>query len=151
MGREVKNGTAEGNKKRRSVRMKIDEFVYRLCTENRNFASLATLMPDGSPQVSATWVDSDGEYILINTADGRVKAENMKRDPRVAVSITDSGNPYRQAMIMGRVAEHTYESAEIHINRMAKKYLKLDTYPRTDKNEKRVIFRIKPEKIYKLT
>ncbi len=131
--------------------MKIDEFVYRLCTEGKNFASLATLMPDGSPQVSVTWVDSDGEYIIINTADGRVKTENMRRDPRVAVSITDSGNPYRQAMIMGSVEGDTYEGAEEHINRMARKYLKLETYPRTRKNEKRVIFRIKPEKVFKLT
>jgi len=131
--------------------MKIDEFVYKLCTEGKNFASLATLMPDGSPQVSVTWVDSDGEYIIINTADGRVKTENMRRDPRIAVSITDSGNPYRQAMIMGSVEGDTYEGAEEHINRMARKYLKLDTYPRTRKNEKRVIFRIKPEKIFKLT
>ncbi len=131
--------------------MKIDEFVYRLCTEGKNFASLATLMPDGSPQVSVTWVDSDGEYIIINTEDGRVKARNMRRDPRAAVSITDSGNPYRQAMIMGSVEGDTYEGAEEHINRMAKKYLKLETYPRTRKNEKRVIFRIKPEKVFKLT
>ncbi len=131
--------------------MKIDDFVYKLCTEGRNFASLATLMPDGSPQVSVTWVDSDGEYVLINTAEGRVKAENMRRDPRVAVSIADAGNPYRQAMIMGRVEGDTYEGAEEHINRMARKYLKLDTYPRTRKDEKRVIFRIKPEKIFKLT
>ncbi|OGE23920.1 MAG: hypothetical protein A3J42_09935 [Candidatus Dadabacteria bacterium RIFCSPHIGHO2_12_FULL_53_21] len=131
--------------------MKIDEFVYKLCTEGKNFASLATLMPDGSPQVSVTWVDSDGEYIIINTADGRVKTENMRRDRRVAVSITDTGNPYRQVMIMGSVEGDTYEGAEEHINRMARKYLKLDTYPRTRKNEKRVIFRIKPEKIFKLT
>ena len=131
--------------------MKIDEFVYKLCTEGKNFASLATLMPDGSPQVSVTWVDSDGEYIIINTAEGRVKTENMRRDRRVAVSITDTGNPYRQVMIMGSVEGDTYEGAEEHINRMARKYLKLDTYPRTRKNEKRVIFRIKPEKIFKLT
>ena len=130
--------------------MKIDEFVYKLCTEGKNFASLATLMPDGSPQVSVTWVDSDGEYIIINTAEGRVKAENMRRDARVAVCITDSGNPYRQVMIRGRVEGDTFEGAEEHINRMAKKYLKLDTYPRTRKNEKRVIFRIKPEKVFRL-
>ncbi len=130
--------------------MKIDEFVYKLCTEGKNFASLATLMPDGSPQVSVTWVDSDGEYIIINTAEGRVKAENMRRDARVAVCITDSGNPYRQVMIRGRVEGDTFEGAEEHINRMAKKYLKLDTYPRTNKNEKRVIFRIKPEKVFRL-
>lgn len=130
--------------------MKIDDFVYQLCTEGKNFASLATLMPDGSPQVSVTWVDSDGEYILINTAEGRVKAENMRRDSRVAVSITDSGNPYRQAMVRGRVEGDTYEGAEEHINRMARKYLKLDTYPRTRKDEKRVIFRIKPEKVFRL-
>jgi PPOX class probable F420-dependent enzyme len=131
--------------------MKIDDFIYNLCTEGKNFASIATLMPDGSPQVSVTWVDSDGEYILINTAEGRVKAGNMRRDPRVAVTITDAGNPYRQAMIRGRVAGDTHEGAEEHINMMAKKYLKLETYPRTRKDEKRVIFKIKPEKVFRLT
>jgi PPOX class probable F420-dependent enzyme len=131
--------------------MKIDDFIYNLCTEGKNFASLATLMPDGSPQVSVTWVDSDGEYVLINTVEGRVKSENMRRDPRVAVSIADAGNPYRQAMIRGRVAGDTHEGAEEHINRMAKKYLKLETYPRTRKDEKRVIFKIKPEKVFRLT
>ncbi|MEW6146138.1 MAG: PPOX class F420-dependent oxidoreductase [Thermodesulfobacteriota bacterium] len=131
--------------------MKIDEFVYKLSTDGKNFASLATLMPDGSPQVSVTWVDSDGEHILINTAEGRVKADNMRRDPRVAVTISDAGNPYRQVMIRGRVEGVTREGAEEHINRMAKKYLNLDAYPRTRKDEKRIIFKIKPEHVYKLT
>ncbi len=77
--------------------MKLDEFVYKLCTEGKNFAAVSTLMPDGSPQVSIVWVDADEEYIYINTAEGRLKPRNMRRDKRVAIAIFDAGNPYRQA------------------------------------------------------
>ena len=75
--------------------------------EEKNFAFLATLMKDGSPQVTATWVDIDkNNYtILVNTAEGRVKHRNVSRDPRVAVSIIDSSNPYRMVAIRGKVIE----------------------------------------------
>jgi PPOX class probable F420-dependent enzyme len=131
--------------------MKLDEFVYKLCTEGKNFAAISTLMPDGSPQVSIVWVDADGEYIYINTAEGRLKPRNMRRDKRVAIAVFDAGNPYRQAMVRGIAEEETKMDAEEHINRMAMKYLGLDKYPHSAPGEKRVIFRIKPEKVFMLT
>jgi PPOX class probable F420-dependent enzyme len=131
--------------------MKLDKFVYELCTEGKNFAALSTLMPDGSPQVSVVWVDSDGEYILINTADGRLKPENMRRDGRVAVSIFDSGNPYRQAMVRGKAEEDKNIDAEKHVDTMAMKYLGVDKYPYRGPGETRVVFRIKPEHVFKIT
>lgn len=69
--------------------------------QGKNFGYLAALMPDGSPQVTPTWVDTDGEHILINTALGRLKYENVLRDPRVAVSVSDSANPYNMVSIRG--------------------------------------------------
>jgi PPOX class probable F420-dependent enzyme len=133
------------------VKMKLDKFVYDLCTEGKNFAAVSTLMPDGSPQVSIVWVDADEEYIYINTAEGRVKPENLRRDNRVAVSIFDSLNPYRQAMVRGKAEEDTRIDPEKHIDTMAKKYLGLDEYPHRGPEEKRVVFRIRPEHVFKLT
>lgn len=130
--------------------MKIDEFVYDLCTKGKGFAALSTLMPDGSPQVSLVWVDSDGEHVLINTAEGRQKPENVRRDGRVAVSVFDSENPYRQAMVRGVVTEVTQEGAEDHIDRMARKYLGQEKYPWRQPGEERVIIKIKPEHVYKV-
>ena len=130
--------------------MKLDEFVYKLCTEGKNFAAVSTLMPDGSPQVSIVWVDADGEYIYINTAEGRLKPRNMRRDKRVAIAVFDAGNPYRQAMVKGIAEEDKQKDAEEHADRMAMKYLGLDKYPYRAPGEKRVIFRIKPEKVFKL-
>lgn len=131
--------------------MKLDKFVYELCTEGKNFAAVSTLMPDGSPQVSVVWVDADEEYILINTAEGRVKPENLRRDGRVAISIFDAGNPYRQVMVRGKAEEDKRIDAEKHIDKMAMKYLGLDKYPHRGPGEKRVVFRIKPEHVFKLT
>lgn len=130
--------------------MKIDEFVYDLCTKGKGFAAPATLMPDGSPQVSLTWVDSDGEHVLINTAEGRRKPENVRRDSRVAVSVFDSENPYKQAMVRGVVTDITQEGAEDHIDRMARKYLGQEKYPWRQPGEKRVIIKIRPEHVYKV-
>ena len=80
------------------------------------FAHLSTLMPDGSPQASAVWVDTDGGAIVINSAEGRLKDRNIRRDPRVAVSVTDPENPYRSLMIRGRVAKITNDGADQHID-----------------------------------
>jgi PPOX class probable F420-dependent enzyme len=107
-------------------------------------------MPDGSPQVSILWVDSDGEHILVNTGEGRVKPDNIRRDPRVAIAINDSENPYKTAMVRGVVVEETHDGAEEHIDRMAKKYLGQDKYPFRQPGEQRVVFKIKPEHIYKI-
>lgn len=127
--------------------MKINEFLYDLCTKGKGFAALATLMPDGSPQVSLTWVDADGEHVLINTAEGRRKPENVRRNGRVAVSIFDPENPYKQAMVRGVVTDVTREGAEEHIDRLAMKYIGQDKYPWRGPNEKRVIIKIKPERV----
>lgn len=112
-----------------------------------NFAHLATLMPDGSPQVSPVWVDMDGDRILVNTAEGRVKPRNVRRDPRVAVSIVKQDNPYSTAFIRGRVVEVTHDGAEEHIDKMAKKYLGQDRYPYRRPGEQRVILVIEPEHV----
>ena len=125
---------------------KISEGIRKLL-EAPNFANLATLMPDGSPQVSTVWVDFDGTHILVNTAEGRQKPRNVRRDPRVAVSIYNQQNPYSSAIVRGRVVEITHDGADQHIDRMAKKYLGRDTYPYRQPGERRVIFKIAPEHV----
>lgn len=119
----------------------------RALIEGQNFGHLATLMPDGSPQVSPVWVDHDGTHVLVNTAEGRVKLRNVRRDPRVAISIANQQNPYQMVTIRGRVAEITHEGADAHIDKMAKKYLGQDTYPFRRPGERRVILKIAPEHI----
>ncbi|KPK16501.1 MAG: hypothetical protein AMJ62_05370 [Myxococcales bacterium SG8_38] len=112
-----------------------------------SFAHLSTLMPDGSPQSSPVWIDSDGPQLVINSAEGRVKDQNVRRDPRVAVSVADPDNPYRCLMIRGRVSKITNEGADEHINRMAKKYLGADEYPFRQPGEVRVLYYIEPESV----
>ena len=125
---------------------KLTKGIQKLL-EAPNFASLATLMPDGSPQVTPVWVDFDGTHILVNTAEGRQKPRNVRRDPRVAISTLDHQNPYAYATVRGRVVEITNEGAEEHIDRLAKKYLGRDTYPFRQPGERRVIFKIAPEQV----
>jgi PPOX class probable F420-dependent enzyme len=130
--------------------MSLDSFVYKLCTEGKNFAAVATVMPDGSPQVSLVWVDSDGEHIIINTAEGRLKTNNLRKDNRVAVAIANSNNHYEQAMIRGSVVQESHDGAEEHINSLAKKYLGLDEYPHRQPGEVRIKLKIKPDKVFKI-
>lgn len=112
----------------------------------RVFASLATLMPDGQPQVTPVWTDFDGRHVIVNSAKGRVKDRNMRRDPRVSVALVDPENPYRYLQLQGRVVEITENGADEHINRMAKKYLGLDKYPNRQPGEVRVMYKIEPER-----
>jgi PPOX class probable F420-dependent enzyme len=111
------------------------------------FANLATIMSDGSPQVTPVWCDYDGRHVIINSAKGRVKDRNMRRSPRVALSIMDPKNPYRYLEVRGRVAEITEAGADAHIDKMAKKYLNLEKYPYRSPNEVRVIYKIVPERV----
>jgi PPOX class probable F420-dependent enzyme len=120
---------------------------YRDLFTKRAFASLATLMPDGSPQVTPVWVDLDGDLVVVNTAKGRQKDKNMRRDPRVALALIDPDNPYRYLEIRGRVAEITEDGADAHIDKMAKKYLGVDKYPYRQPSETRVMFKIRPERV----
>ncbi len=110
-----------------------------------SFANLATLMPDGTPQVTPVWCDFDGEHILVNTAKGRIKERNMRRNPSVALSVADPQNPYRYFQIRGKVTEITEQGADNHIDKMAKKYLNVDKYPYRQSGEVRVLFKITPE------
>jgi PPOX class probable F420-dependent enzyme len=112
------------------------------------FAHLATLNPDGSPQVTPVWVDFDGTHLIVNTARGRVKAKNLAREPRVALSIADPENPYRYLGVQGRVIEMTEDGGDAHIDKMAKKYLGKETYPFRAPGEVRVIVKIAPDKVH---
>jgi PPOX class probable F420-dependent enzyme len=126
------------------VAVSLPEGVRKLF-EGRNFAHIATLMPDGSPQVTAVWVEYDGRHILVNSAEGRAKPRNLRHDARVALSIVDQDNPYTSATVRGRVVEITHGGADAHIDKLAKKYLGQDTYPFRQPGEQRVIFKIEPE------
>lgn len=109
-------------------------------------AHIATLMADGSPQVSAVWVDYKDGLILVNSARGRVKDKNMERDARVAVSITDLENPYRGLSIRGRVTRITQEGADEHIDELSRRYLGKD-YPFKQPGEVRVVYYIEPTSV----
>src|SRR5947209_5138446 len=119
---------------------------YRDLFTKRAFASLGTLMPDGSPQVTPVWCDLEGELVVVNSAKGRQKDKNIRRDPRVALAVIDPENPYRYIEIRGRVVEITEQGADDHIDKMAKKYLGADKYPYRQPGEQRVIFKIRPER-----
>jgi PPOX class probable F420-dependent enzyme len=102
-------------------------------------------MSDGSPQVTPVWVDFDGKYILVNTAEGRRKPKNIRRDPRVAIDVIAHNDPYQMVTVRGRVVEVTNEGADEHIDKLAKKYLGQDKYPFRAPGERRVMFKIEPE------
>ena len=118
-----------------------------LASDRKALANLGTVMADGSPQVTPVWFDYDGKVIGVNSAKGRVKDLNMRRDPHVALSIVDPENPYRYLALRGRVVEITETGADDHIDRLAKKYLGQDRYPYRRQGEVRVTYRIVPERV----
>jgi PPOX class probable F420-dependent enzyme len=120
---------------------------YADLLEKPAFGNLGTIMKDGSPQVTPVWVDYDGKYVRFNSALGRVKDKNVRRDPRVSVSLQDPANPYRYLEIRGRVVEITQAGADDHINKLAKKYLGKDVYPFRQPGEVRVLYKIEPDKV----
>jgi PPOX class probable F420-dependent enzyme len=108
--------------------------------EDKNFVFLSSLMKDGSPHVTPTWVDIENGNILINTAIGRIKQKNISRDPRVALAIADQNNPYDMVTIRGKVIEQiSGDSAEEHIDKLANKYIGKDKYPGRSPGEKRIL------------
>lgn len=117
----------------------------RRMLEEPNFASLATLMDDGSPHVSPMWVDLEDGNVLMNTAEGRVKARNVRRDPRVAVCVFDRQRPYSWAQVRGRVVEIRHDGAVEDINRLSHKYTGHD-YPLPE-GMQRVTLVIEPEEV----
>jgi len=120
-----------------------ENYLDLLKDETKAYLFLATTMPDGSPQVTPVWFDSDGEHILINTNEGRVKDRNMKERPNVAMVIQDPSTPYRYLQIRGKVVEMTREGADEHISKLSQKY---DNKPWAyRKGQKRIIYKIEPE------
>ena len=109
------------------------------------FAHLATVNADGTPQSTPVWVDFDGTHVLVNSAKGRRKDQNMRERPDVALSLTDPENPYRYLEVRGRIVEVTEEGAEAHIDKLAARYMGVESYPLRREGEVRVIYKIKPE------
>jgi hypothetical protein len=118
---------------------------YRDLFAKKAFASLATVMPDGRPQVTPVWIDLEGGLLVINSAKGRQKDKNLRRDPRVSLAVIDPDDPYRYLEIRGRVVEITEKDAAEQIHRMAKKYLGVDKYPYAQPGEVRVLYKVQPE------
>ena len=120
---------------------------YKDLLQKKAFAHLATVMKDGSPQVTPIWFDYDGTHVRINSAKGRWKDKNMRNRPKVALSILDPDNPYRYMQIRGIVTEVTESGADAHIDSLAKKYLGQDKYPYRQPGEERVIYKIAVERV----
>lgn len=121
-----------------------------LTFDKKAFAFLATVQPDGTPQVTPVWFDVTDGKVRINTARGRVKNRNMEQNAAVAIAIMDPANPYRYLQIRGKVSKVTEEGADAHIDSLAKKYMGQDTYPFRQPGEQRVIFEIEPTSFQKM-
>jgi len=120
-----------------------DQYLDLLGTK-KAFANFATVMKDGSPQVTPVWFDYTGGKIRINTARGRVKSRTLRNGAPVALAIVDPENPYRYVQVRGRVASVTEQGADAHIDSLAKKYLGQDKYPFRQPGEVRVMYEIEP-------
>ena len=117
--------------------------------EASNFWLLGTVNPDGQAQINPMWVDIEGEDIILNTAIGRRKEKNLRRDPRLTLAMIDDDNPYAYVEIRGQVVEYIEgDEAEAGIDKLAKKYIDKDVYPWRREGERRVKLRIKPTWIH---
>ena len=116
----------------------------------KNLVFLATIMHDGSPQVTPVWGNFTDSHILINSAEGRLKHTNILNDSRVAVSVVDNNNPLDMTTIRGKVVEIIPDYEYIHANQLTKQYMGIEKYPFKRPGEKRIIFKIKPKKIFVL-
>ena len=116
--------------------------------QKKNLVFIATINPDGSPQLTPVWGNYSDEHILINTAEGRIKHKNVQKDPRVAVSVVDYNNPLNMTTIRGKVIQIIPDYDYSHINKLTKQYMGISEYPYKRENEKRIILKIKPEKIF---
>ena len=124
-----------------------EKFQDLFTDEKKAFVYLATIMPDGAPQVTPVWFNTDGEYILINSAQGRVKDKNMRARATVALCFADPDDGYRYLQIRGKVVEITTAGADAHIDALAFKYLGKEKYPFRKPDEQRVTYKILPVKI----
>ena len=127
---------------------KLDASVQKLL-QGKNFAFVSTVNADGSPHVAPTWVDTDGDNVLVNTNVSTVKRRNMKRDPRVTLALTEQTNPYNLVIIRGRVVEEiSGPKATDQLDRLAKRYMGVEEFPDRKLASKQVTLRIKPERVF---
>jgi PPOX class probable F420-dependent enzyme len=125
----------------------IPEKYLPILTEKKSLAHLATLMPDGSPQVTPVWFFyKDGKF-LVNTARGRIKDRNMKQNSLVALSIVDPDNPYVHVAVRGKITGATEKGADASIDQLAMKYLGKEKYPFRQPGEVRVLYEIEPTSV----
>ena len=122
------------------------KFADLFADQTKAFASVATVLKDGSPQVTPVWFDTAGDRIRINTASGRVKSRTLQQGRKVALSIMDPANPYRYAQVRGTVVKVTKDGADAHIDKLAHKYMGRD-YPFRQSGEERIIIEIEPESV----
>jgi len=127
----------------------VDEKTIRLF-QDKNLVFIATIMKDGSPQLSPVWANYDEGFILINTAEGRIKHKNVLQDPRVAVSVVSKDNPLDMTTIRGKVVEIIPDYDYTHADKLTLQYMGRDNYPFKREGEKRIIFKIKPERVFVL-
>ena len=123
------------------------EGKVRELLEAPNVVSVATIDKNGAPDVKVVWADLDDGAVVLNSAEGRKWPNNVRRDPRVTVTVVNHENPYEYAQIRGRVVEDTHEGADENIDKLAKKYLDKDEYPFRQEGEQRVMFHIEPERV----
>ncbi len=116
--------------------------------ESKALLQLAIVLKDGTPQVSPVWFDTEGDLIRINSVRGRLKDKVMRARPAVAAAIVDPENPFSWLGIRGMVVEITEEGAEAHIDLLAKKYLGVEIYPNRQPGQVRVLYKIRPEKMF---
>jgi PPOX class probable F420-dependent enzyme len=124
----------------------IDEPVRNLL-DGQNFSTTCTFASDGSVQALPTWVDTDGEYVLLNSVAGHTWVRNVERDPRVTCNVMNLSNPYEFVEVRGRAQSPTTDGATEHIHRLARKYLGIDEYPWLSPDAPRVLIRVTPERI----
>jgi PPOX class probable F420-dependent enzyme len=125
----------------------IPEKFLPVLKEKKALAHLATVMPDGTPQVTPVWFLYEKGKFIVNTARGRIKDRNMKQNAAVALSITDPENPYAHIAVRGKIVRSTEEGADANIDALAKKYLDKDKYPFRAPGEVRVIYEIEPTSV----
>jgi len=124
----------------------IDGRVRELI-DSKNFVHVATVRESGTPHIVPVWGDTDGQYILLNSARGRAWPSNAERDGVITLNVMNLENPYEYVEIEGKLEEVTPDGADEHIDKLAKKYLDADEYPFRSESEERVIVRIEPQKI----
>lgn len=121
----------------------------RSILEGKNYAHVSTLRDDGTIQTVPVWVDVDEDSVVLNSAIGRAWPTNLEKNGTITITVQNLENPYQYLTITGRTAEETTDGADAHIDRLAKKYLGVDSYPGRTSKETRVIFKIAPERVYR--